>query len=487
MTKAQDDFIHRKESGVALVQDGRDFLTWYHPDDIHRIAYAVYEDQPEKSQRFLHAPVMVFGSDYHSFEDKMNFCRSVLEQSEKQILPFVIAPEIGCVHFMAGFIRFNAKQERYELFLFNPTGYTKITATKRLAIKDIEHVSGMSMYVSSATVQTIEKDKVDGKEGPALVSCGPISLMWIEYVLKNPQYALTLNEGFILPEQLTQLESVGKDEYQELVTLQRKAHYELLAKISDEDLERIDNVHYQLIQQFLDYNEDEDAVEEDYLWEEDEQSQGDEWSSDYLLETKLVNNPRQWLQEQNDKEEQEHIKSIKDPENKKIELNLQQEQSQFNMLLEQLKVKTQELINRGNQHGLHIKRCHEAKIAAEKLIATLEQASRQFFENKISIATYHVFNKHCKDAIIEARAEFQNHRGWLHRLHPILKGFIGVLAVLTVIPALIVQCTTQNGYLGTFFSMPKTDASEKLAFFEHNLDSFFTDTFDSLENTMKLG
>jgi len=40
---------------------------------------------------------------------------------------------------------------------------------------------------------------------------------------------------------------------------------------------------------------------------------------------------------------------------------------------------------------------------------------------------------------------------------------------------------------GDFFSTPKTDASEKLTFFEHGVDSFFADTCRSIENTMELG
>ena len=256
MTKAQNDFISRVDGCDNQVLDSREFSTWYHPDDIYRIAYQTYKNQLQDNEIHIHLPVMVLGSESHGFEDKMAFCLEYLQFSEKQILPFMIAPEIGAVHFMSGFIRINQTDDKPypEIFLFNPTGYTKLSASKRLSIQNMDSVANMVMHVSSLQIQTIDKDQVENQKSPSLVSCGPISLMFIEYILKNPNYALQLDDSFELPIQISQLGTMDKMEYQQTVNIQRQVHYELLGRMSDEILDEVDGFHYDFTEQF--FNQD---------------------------------------------------------------------------------------------------------------------------------------------------------------------------------------------------------------------------------------
>ncbi len=51
---------------------------------------------------------------------------------------------------------------------------------------------------------------------------------------------------------------------------------------------------------------------------------------------------------------------------------------------------------------------------------------------------------------------------WRNIINPILKGILGVLSALLIIPGVVVQCTAQNGFIGTFFKKPDTESMEAL-------------------------
>jgi small GTP-binding protein len=96
------------------------------------------------------------------------------------------------------------------------------------------------------------------------------------------------------------------------------------------------------------------------------------------------------------------------------------------------------------------------KHAALKLSEQLLNSKDRYLASEIDLDT---LKQECKAAIEVARPVFKDHRGW-HKINVVLRGFLGALATLTVLPALIVACGTKTGYVGTFFSTPKT-ASEK--------------------------
>lgn len=47
--------------------------------------------------------------------------------------------------------------------------------------------------------------------------------------------------------------------------------------------------------------------------------------------------------------------------------------------------------------------------------------------------------------------------------HPIFKGILGIIALLTVLPALMVEGQSEQGYFGTFFGKPAANPAKQLA------------------------
>ncbi|KTD53206.1 coiled-coil protein [Legionella santicrucis] len=91
-----------------------------------------------------------------------------------------------------------------------------------------------------------------------------------------------------------------------------------------------------------------------------------------------------------------------------------------------------------------------------------------FFEQPTAEG-FEVFKQFCNGSINEAAKEFKQHRDLWHTIHPVLKSILGVVAALTVIPALIVA-TTKTGYVNTFFKKPETTSSKKLGRIKGMLD-----------------
>jgi hypothetical protein len=108
--------------------------------------------------------------------------------------------------------------------------------------------------------------------------------------------------------------------------------------------------------------------------------------------------------------------------------------------------------------------------AAEQLRPALEKAKTKFFKNKKPTEQdLKNFLNSCHEAINNAKGEFSNHRSDLGRewnkIHFILKGLLGILACISIVPAIIVEVKTKNVW-GTFFGSSPTDSANKLALFE---------------------
>ncbi|WP_115703776.1 hypothetical protein [Legionella sainthelensi] len=103
-----------------------------------------------------------------------------------------------------------------------------------------------------------------------------------------------------------------------------------------------------------------------------------------------------------------------------------------------------------------------------------------FFEQP-SAEGFEVFKQFCNGSINEAAGVFKQHRDLWHTIHPILKGILGVVAALTVIPALLVA-TTKTGYINTFFKTPETASSKKLNQIKEMLES----VEDEMEQKIKM-
>jgi len=80
----------------------------------------------------------------------------------------------------------------------------------------------------------------------------------------------------------------------------------------------------------------------------------------------------------------------------------------------------------------------------------------------------------CKQSINHATIEFKKPRGFSwYNLYPQIKATLGVLSALTIIPGLVVECVSPDGYKNTFFgeSQIKTNAQKSLDIFKDDLET----------------
>lgn len=114
--------------------------------------------------------------------------------------------------------------------------------------------------------------------------------------------------------------------------------------------------------------------------------------------------------------------------------------------------------------GIELEHNEKYKTAIGKLRAlehSLLIAGRAFFTAPVTHVSYEKFNTACNTAIANVEVELSSHRGIWYQINPIIRGILGVLAALTLIPALMVSCITKEGYRGTFFSKPETKTAVK--------------------------
>ncbi|MBA2649137.1 MAG: hypothetical protein H0U75_05950 [Legionella sp.] len=146
-------------------------------------------------------------------------------------------------------------------------------------------------------------------------------------------------------------------------------------------------------------------------------------------------------------------------------------QTQYETLCKALQTKTHALIVKGTEGKIDFNpRYKNIAEVASTLNDKLLKAGKDFFAHP---ACVHVaaFKDACHDAIGSAEAEFKKNRSpwslesW-NELHPILKRLLGILALLTVIPALMVSVKSTHGFTKTFFGYCQTDSSDRLHDFE---------------------
>ena len=103
---------------------------------------------------------------------------------------------------------------------------------------------------------------------------------------------------------------------------------------------------------------------------------------------------------------------------------------------------------------------------ANTLVKDLNKAKEAFF-NDPNEENLTRFQTACHQAIDAAKPEFAQHRSlWLQM--PILRAILGVIAAITVVPAITVAVKSQYGFVGTFFES-KTDLTRQLETFETKL------------------
>ena len=72
----------------------------------------------------------------------------------------------------------------------------------------------------------------------------------------------------------------------------------------------------------------------------------------------------------------------------------------------------------------------------------------------------------CKDKLGELCSEAEQHRGF-GGLHPVIRGFLGILSILTILPAVTVSLASQHGLQKTFFGDYPTQAVSKFQLFKN--------------------
>ncbi|ETO94403.1 hypothetical protein [Legionella oakridgensis] len=130
----------------------------------------------------------------------------------------------------------------------------------------------------------------------------------------------------------------------------------------------------------------------------------------------------------------------------------------FEELLQQIKLKSEELTNKAKTNASYV----AASKVGETLQTKLEQAAQDFFKDKkISFNTFHI---RCSTAIEEARPVLKEHRGWGKVLADLAFWFTAIVTG-GVVPLIHKAFTGEF----RFFKPAKTDSEQKLDTFTEKL------------------
>lgn len=135
-------------------------------------------------------------------------------------------------------------------------------------------------------------------------------------------------------------------------------------------------------------------------------------------------------------------------------------------LLTQLDAINKHLEHKYAQYPVRYKQAHET---VSTLYSNLYQRGTSFFNSPNQI-TLNQLRAACQ-LYAPVKKILHTHRGLWNEVHPIIKSILGVLAILTVLPGIIVNFTAVEGLKGAFFSSPKTFSGLALDDFEKNMDA----------------
>lgn len=139
---------------------------------------------------------------------------------------------------------------------------------------------------------------------------------------------------------------------------------------------------------------------------------------------------------------------------------------QFRNLLSDLRREADKPIDEENKRKDNAQYSTQGKIA-EQLNTELEGEIQRLIENPMD---FNAFKTKCTALIQQAEPKFKKHHGW-HQVKAILRSLLGILAGITIIPALVIAAVFKQGYIGTFFKPPKTDYEQKLELLQQNLNN----------------
>ena len=242
-TKAAQQFVQRSDK-YKVEEDGRNFKSWYHIDDIRRVLWMKFRKLDDAVKKgtlhpfvYYEPPTEFLTIDFEfKLDDLLKPLIDKLENSPQTYFPFIFKPEKGSSHYVAGFLRKNT-DGKIIVFLFNPTG-----TPLRIDSRSLTFGGFVEVISSNKQLQTNKKD--DGK----LVSCGPLCMAFIDYIMSHPEYMEQLDKDFQLPKFLN-LHDNDEINYKKLVMDLRQEHYRVLDTI--EDTELVDNSYAEISHEVL--------------------------------------------------------------------------------------------------------------------------------------------------------------------------------------------------------------------------------------------
>lgn len=181
------------------------------------------------------------------------------------------------------------------------------------------------------------------------------------------------------------------------------------------------------------------------------------------------------------------LKEFEDRQQIIVELQIQKDKQaaakqellkRYDLLLSELKKKQVIIEQSGNSTGYS-----QAKTAWKQLISNLEQEREIFFSDNTQNTPVLVFNDKVLTELDQALKVLKVHRGW-HKINPIIKSILGVLAAIAVVPAIITQLVSKEGYTNTFFKLPQTDSYSILTDFN---DKFANEVSKPMQDLRLMG
>lgn len=113
-------------------------------------------------------------------------------------------------------------------------------------------------------------------------------------------------------------------------------------------------------------------------------------------------------------------------------------------------------------------------VALSTLSNELKVAGEKFFKTHASSDTVQQFDSACTEALNTADQVLSIHRGW-HGFPLWMRAIVGIIATVTLIPAITVHATTSKGYVGTFFKSYETDSVMRTKQFASEFETMKTE------------
>jgi endonuclease/exonuclease/phosphatase family metal-dependent hydrolase len=137
----------------------------------------------------------------------------------------------------------------------------------------------------------------------------------------------------------------------------------------------------------------------------------------------------------------------------------------FNTLIRSLKQLHAQIHKNYIESADQYKKIFETSI---RLNHILLNAGIQFFKNP-NAASFKTFQKLCERELNTANLEFEKNIPIWSKMSPIFKGFLGLLAAISILPAILTEIYSPHGFISTFFSTsPSTVLTNIINEFEHN-------------------